>query len=193
MENNNVTFIPTELLTSVDISLKAKGLYGYMALHKNDYDYLTIRNLAAVLKDGTTAIHSSLKELKASGWVSYSKKSNGKGIYSVHEYPIVVLGATDNKFVLSREFETAIYLMVDRHTDLYKIGRSINPVHREKTLLSQAPMIELLLYFEANNSTEDMLHEHFKDKRRRGEWFKLVQSDVELIKRYGRNKNLIEI
>ena len=41
----------------------------------------TIRSMAKQLKEGETAIGSALNELKDSGWISYTKHSNGKGVY----------------------------------------------------------------------------------------------------------------
>lgn len=78
--------------------------------------------------------------------------------------------------------KTYVYIMVDSHTGLYKIGHSKSPIEREKTLLSQAPAIELLFYFKATTQTELDLHKQFESKRGRGEWFSLNEADIENIK-----------
>lgn len=73
------------------------------------------------------------------------------------------------------------YLMKDKRNNTYKIGKSNNPVYREKTLQSEAPQIDLLAYCEENIISEKILHELFKDKRIRGEWFALDANDANRI------------
>lgn len=77
---------------------------------------------------------------------------------------------------------THLYMMRDGHTGFTKIGRSINPSSREKTLQAQIPMLEMIWSEEGVNSDEQNLHEIFKSQRLRGEWFDLSGSDVKFIK-----------
>ena len=64
--------------------------------------------------------------------------------------------------------------MKDVPTGFYKIGKSIEPVRREKTLLAQQPMIHLLCYWQDDEDTQErFLHNLFRDQRRRGQWFEL--------------------
>jgi hypothetical protein len=79
---------------------------------------------------------------------------------------------------------TFIYVMIDKNTGYYKIGKSVDPKHRERTLQSEKPTIEMLYVFSAKSSDEKKLHEIFKQKRIRGEWFDLSGSDVQLINTY---------
>lgn len=76
-----------------------------------------------------------------------------------------------------------IYLMIDTTNNFYKIGISNNPVHREKTLQSEKPTIELLAFKEYPNrrialTIEKSLHKLYKSKRIRGEWFELTSENV---------------
>lgn len=68
------------------------------------------------------------------------------------------------------------YLMADRSTGMYKIGRSIEPYFREKTLQSQNPVIELICTCQVD--IEKHLHEYYADQRVRGEWFNLSDEQV---------------
>lgn len=77
---------------------------------------------------------------------------------------------------------TYVYLMKDNNTGYYKIGRSDNPVIRERTLQSQKPTIEMILNWKTFASTEKELHREFFDKRIRGEWFDLDEIDINFIK-----------
>jgi len=80
--------------------------------------------------------------------------------------------------------ETQVYLMLDTTNNFYKIGCSKQPRYREKTLQSEKPTIELLFCFEGSRKDEKYLHEHFKEKRIRGEWFHLDDDGVAYIKEY---------
>ena len=83
---------------------------------------------------------------------------------------------------------TKIYIMIDKNTGYYKIGRSINPNFREKTLQSEKPTIELLYTFDALCKDEKKLHNMFISQRIRGEWFKLSDSDIDIVKDFFKNK-----
>lgn len=71
------------------------------------------------------------------------------------------------------------YLMKDDNTGLTKIGRSNNPSAREKTLQSEKPAIHLIYICE--QLIEHELHVKYKHKRVRGEWFNLLDNDIEYI------------
>lgn len=71
-----------------------------------------------------------------------------------------------------------VYLMIDRNTNLYKIGMANNPNYREKTLQSEKPAIEKICEKKLPSreyacSIEKMLHTLYASKRVRGEWFEL--------------------
>lgn len=80
------------------------------------------------------------------------------------------------------EKSTFTYIMKDSHSGYYKIGKSKNPKVRESTLFSEKPCIDLLFYFKSDSSCEKWLHLIFHDKRVRGEWFDLTESDIQFIK-----------
>jgi len=68
------------------------------------------------------------------------------------------------------------YVMRDSRSEFYKIGKSVNPSLRERTLSYEIPTIETLIIIEAN--VESLLHSHFDEKRIRGEWFDLTKDDL---------------
>ena len=88
------------------------------------------------------------------------------------------------KRIPKKDIDTNVYVMIDTNTGYYKIGRSVNPKIREKTLQSEKPTIEMLFNKKATNKEEKQLHELFKDKRLRGEWFDLTAKDLDTIKEY---------
>ena len=74
--------------------------------------------------------------------------------------------------------------MIDKNTGYFKIGRSINPSTREKTLQSEKPTIDMLFSYPATNECETDLHGIYSKKRIRGEWFDLNGTDLKNIKTY---------
>ncbi len=86
-------------------------------------------------------------------------------------------------------FRTFIYLMEDLRNHHFKIGRSKTPRRRERTLQAEVPQIVLRLSIPADEAHETELHEHFADKRLRGEWFSLTAENllwlVSFLKRNG--------
>lgn len=75
-----------------------------------------------------------------------------------------------------------VYIMFNKHNKYHKIGRSIKPEYRERTLQGQEPDIELVEKWIASAEVERTLHRKYKEKRMRGEWFDLTENDVEEIK-----------
>jgi hypothetical protein len=82
-----------------------------------------------------------------------------------------------NKYKKARKYKT--YLMKNKLNGLYKIGKSINPKYREKTLQSQEPEIEMVKVWQKD--IENDLHFKYKKYRKRGEWFKLNKTQVKHI------------
>ena len=84
----------------------------------------------------------------------------------------------DNKKPQKQE-NRKTYLMKNNHTKLYKIGYSINPKHREKTLQSEEPSIKMVKVW--NKDIERKLHRLYSEYRIRGEWFDLTPIQVKYI------------
>jgi hypothetical protein len=79
---------------------------------------------------------------------------------------------------------TFIYLMLDENTGHHKIGKSIKPSYREKTLQSEKSSIVLISTWNGTDADEISLHKLFHQKRVRGEWFALTDSDIEQIRNH---------
>ena len=81
------------------------------------------------------------------------------------------------------------YIMKDDlYPMYYKIGKAKNPSLRENTLLHNSPTISLfkVVKTKSMHKLETELHDIFKDKRYRGEWFELTEEDINwLIETYG--------
>jgi len=82
---------------------------------------------------------------------------------------------------ISNEYysKTKTYIMKDSHNNLYKIGKSINPRVRERTLQSEKPSIKIVKVFDKD--IERKLHKDYSKHRVRGEWFELNKIQVKYI------------
>jgi uncharacterized membrane protein YhaH (DUF805 family) len=84
--------------------------------------------------------------------------------------------------------ECYLYLMADTTNNYHKIGISNQPLFRERTLQSEKPTIVLIASKKYPSrqiavSIEKALHETFRNKNIRGEWFNLNQTDInEIVK-----------
>ena len=95
-EGGNFSSMPNDLLNDSDISLSAKGLYIFMRGKPPAWNF-TIRSMAKQLKEGEAAISRALNELKQTGWMSYTKRSDGKGVYHLFWVAQILVEPTDPK------------------------------------------------------------------------------------------------
>lgn len=88
------------------------------------------------------------------------------------------------------------YVYIIRATDgsgLYKIGKSITPDKRIKTVIGQMPMACEALHcawFEDHGYAEKLLHTMYSEKRVSSEWFNLSDEDVAFILSFGQKYDL---
>ena len=93
----------------------------------------------------------------------------------------------NNNFDTKKELASGseyVYLMVNTDTSLIKIGTSKNPNYRERTLHSQEPVVHLVAKWNCPKEFEKKLHQTYKQKRIRGEWFRLDLNDLKEIEAF---------
>ena len=120
---------------------------------------------------------------------SFAIKYSGKGI--VHIPKITNETISSNKF--DKEFFTTqipkidehfVYLMLNRRNGYFKIGKSKSSrtlKNREKTLQSEEPDMIIVGLWIVKENYEKILHAEFKEKRLRGEWFNLDETDLDFL------------
>jgi hypothetical protein len=81
--NAPFTQIPNKLLNDRELSLSCKGIYAFMMSKPDDWNF-TIASMSKQLKEGQDAIKSALKALKESGWITYTKFNDGRGVYELN-------------------------------------------------------------------------------------------------------------
>jgi hypothetical protein len=80
--------------------------------------------------------------------------------------------------------ESYVYLMHNSKNNYIKIGKSINPTHREKTLQAEEPEITMIAVWKVSEKLEKHLHKLYRHKRMRGEWFNLTFKELKEIKQH---------
>lgn len=91
---------------------------------------------------------------------------------------------TCHKTKIERIRTVYTYLMIDKSNNAVKIGKSVNPLKRERTL--QSEKISIKLIYAVDKDIENKLHKKYRDKRIRGEWFRLTKKDIHcIISKYG--------
>lgn len=76
------------------------------------------------------------------------------------------------------------FVYVIQGDNYFKIGCTINPQKRIKTMSVKSPFelkIRLLLPSDNIDKLEKELHDKFHDKRQKGEWFTLTEEDIGII------------
>ncbi len=112
IKNKNYTTISNQLFKNKGISLKAKGLMGYLLSLPSDWN-LSINGIVACSKEGRALISSTIKELINAGYierVAIREKGRFKGYdYFVFENPpkaekpITVKPISENRIEISKE------------------------------------------------------------------------------------------
>lgn len=93
-------------------------------------------------------------------------------------------GEDENIVKVDESKTKKVYLILDSKNNLIKIGQSFNPKVRERTLQGESPKWDIITTWIAPAFVEKELHEKYKHKRIRGEWFKLIFNDLEEIREY---------
>lgn len=83
-KRSNFTVVDNTFIRDKNLSLKAKGLMLLMLSLPPEWDY-SVAGLAAICREGMTAIRASLKELEQNHYLIRERKNNEKG-YFVYEY-----------------------------------------------------------------------------------------------------------
>jgi hypothetical protein len=178
------------------VDIENSSCYGYDSRYHDEDEVFYFKVLDTSFKPSEDLKYRGGLTLKVKGeLLDCNYRKVGK-LYHIHDeikisHLIEIEKKTEPK-VIADKF-TQVYVMIDKNTGYYKIGRSLNPFKREKTLQSEKPTIELLHTHNAKTIDERNLHSMFKDKRIRGEWFDLSGSDVQAINAYFNNKDTKEL
>lgn len=149
-KTKNYTLMSNHHLRDKDLSLKAKGLLSVMFSLPDSWNY-SIPGLCAILKENETAVKSTIKELKATGYLIVDKKkpckeegrSKFEYIYNIYETPHEVSDNNNNQESFFQGIETLALEApeVEHHphnkrTDISTTDKSITDIDKDCTLSS---------------------------------------------------------
>lgn len=110
-----------------------------------------------------------INEMLKDEYIIYLKNINNKK--SIQDF--------NQKKIKTKSKKQKTYILKDNNTGYYKIGKSNNPLNREKTLQSEKPTYTLIKTFKKN--IEKDLHNKYIKQRIRGEWFNLNNIQLKYI------------
>lgn len=173
-------------LPEIDARLKAiEDTFRFMTIEDIKNYYNTELDLEKTLEDKNLekstyrTYKASLKLYNLSGKQDFKKYliSCGYSKSTIKKH-LKVIKALSYKKIKSKKVYT--YIMSHKEEGVYKIGKSVNPKRRHRTLLHDDPFIEL--FFVIDKNIEKKLHKKYKNKRLKGEWFNLTKEDIKNIK-----------
>jgi len=89
---NRYGTIPNDLLNSIHISFKAKGMYAFIQSKPDNWEFSAER-ISKQVKEGLPSVISALKELENFGYLVRNRYQNNKGFwvvdYLLYEIPIM--------------------------------------------------------------------------------------------------------
>ena len=141
-----------------DYSNKIDSLKGLIQLQRDE-----IKELIELINSKKTIVRDLNKD-SSDNWIPISKRK---------------INPQNGEWELKEIKLKKTYLMKDNINGLYKIGYSINPNQRERTLQSEKPNIKIVKIW--NKDIEKELHKNYKANRVRGEWFDLNKIQVKYI------------
>lgn len=127
-----------------------------------------------------TATNIDLKQFEGKGATMMVNSKRGFKMIELIDKVELLRAFFNQQDVESENSEQSsfVYLMVNTQTSLIKIGTSKNPSFRERTLQSREPEVHLIAKWKCAKVVEKELHEKYKMKRVRGEWFRLKLKDI---------------
>ena len=123
-KTENFTVMSNHHLRNNNLSLKAKGLMSLMLSLPPEWDY-SVGGLAAICKEGATAVRSALKELEENCYLIRERKNSEKG-YFVYEYTLYEIPDLSHAENLHTADAHAEETHTENHTQLNKDSLNIN-------------------------------------------------------------------
>lgn len=114
-KRSNYTVVDNTFIRDMNLSMKAKGLMLLMLSLPPEWDY-SVAGLAAICKEGMTAIRGALKELEECGYLRRERRNSEKG-YFVYEYILSEIPQPHNGNLHTVEEQAAEVHTENTHTE----------------------------------------------------------------------------
>lgn len=129
-------------------------------------------------------IETNEQFIEIGDWVKELRDNNSLSL------PILKTIYNFNQSSPSEKKDEFVYVMLNRRNGFFKIGYSTQPEFRERTLQSEEPEIEMILFFPGTLKDEKELHRKYSSYRKRGEWFSINETHIEEIKSLYKHRGL---
>lgn len=114
-KRSNYTVVDNTFIRDMNLSMKAKGLMLLMLSLPPEWDY-SVAGLAAICKEGMTAIRGALKELEECGYLRRERRNSEKG-YFVYEYILSEIPQPHTEKLYADKEQTADVYAENTHTE----------------------------------------------------------------------------
>ena len=156
-KESNFTQVSNSFLRDNRLSFKAKGLFCYMFSMSSDWNF-TIQSIAKQQNEGVASISSALKELKEYGFVTYTKNSDGSGVYYLDDEPKSENPNMENPNMENPNMENQSVLRIDNQSE-QKLIENTNSKENIKSKFSQSKIQEKLDRDNLAKKTIDFLNQ----------------------------------
>lgn len=121
------------------------------------------------------SVYRWIKSLREAGYIHII---GNKKVYAKKRCILEISRRTNAK----TDSDCFVYLMKNIGTNKYKIGYSIHPEKRARSL--STPINKIIVIYSVNGGIDEerILHYHFKDMRIAGEWFEFKENELNCVK-----------
>ena len=172
----------SEVLKDKRLSLKDKSVYITLCEMESE-TYLTTKLLTDINTNSKGSVNGAIAVLQKFQYLTRQRSNSQGGQFKGFIY-YVKLPNGDIKKIYKRPPEKGkkgyVYV-IDAQNGMYKIGLSKIPKIRLDMLSVSLPFdlkLALLIDCQDMDKVENDLHEFYKDKRQKGEWFQLTEKDL---------------
>lgn len=159
------------------LSIKAKGVLALILAAPQKAT--SVESLSACSSDGLSGTRAALREAMRAGYLARFHTRNADGTLGAVSYTLTGSGQAARPVPHVASSPGWAYAIADPSMHHVKIGCSSDPRARLRGLQTGWPgLLEILWVAPGGGALEVHLHEHFRDRRVRGEWFDFAGVDA---------------
>lgn len=149
---NRYGTIPNDLLNSIHISFKAKGMYAYIQSKPDNWEFSAER-ISKQVKEGLPSVISALKELENFGYLARNRYQNNKGFWVV-DYLLYEIPIEENLITGKPNEENPIIGKTSDISNKDYSKKDISNISNNKERVVKASFAEMLLPFKEELGSE---------------------------------------
>lgn len=169
-KRSNYTVVDNTFIRDMNLSMKAKGLMLLMLSLPPAWDY-SVAGLAAICKEGMTAIRGALKELEECGYLRRERRNSEKG-YFVYEYILSEIPQPYNGNLHTVEEQTEEIHTEDTHaenrTQLSKEELNKDELNKDKLERERSEAIYEILMSIRDEELRELYHDYVMQRKTDG-------------------------